>query len=81
MRSAEILKRILHDEIGHVAIGTRWYQYLCAERGLNSEVEFISLVKTYARGKLRGPFNLEARRQAGFSEVELCALGSGDDPP
>jgi len=26
-------------------------------------------------GQLRGPFNLEARRAAGFDEEELAALG------
>ena len=78
-RSVEILKRILHDEIGHVAIGSRWYRHLCAQRGLDSELEFISLARSYAKGNLRGPFNLDARRQAGFSESELAWLKKKED--
>ncbi|MGH8808571.1 MAG: ferritin-like domain-containing protein, partial [Noviherbaspirillum sp.] len=32
--AAEILDIILRDEIGHVAIGNRWFGWLCASRGL-----------------------------------------------
>lgn len=76
IRSADILKRILADEVGHVAIGSRWFSYLCQQRGLDSQAEFIRLVHSYARGNLRGPFNIEARLRAGFSEDELRALSA-----
>ena len=33
--AAEILDIILRDEIGHVAIGNRWYGWLCEEAGWN----------------------------------------------
>jgi uncharacterized ferritin-like protein (DUF455 family) len=71
---AAIIDRILADEIGHVAIGNRWYAHLCAERGLDPVATYASLTSTYDAPRLRGPFNLEARRAAGFSPAELDAL-------
>jgi uncharacterized ferritin-like protein (DUF455 family) len=70
-RGVEILDIILRDEIGHVAVGNRWYAYLCAQRGLEPIETFSKLAATYGAPRLRGPFNLEARRAAGFSEREL----------
>lgn len=72
--AAEILDIILRDEIGHVAIGNHWYNWLCAERGLAPIETFESLCLQYNAPKLRPPFNMDARRQAGFSEDELALL-------
>jgi uncharacterized ferritin-like protein (DUF455 family) len=72
--AAEILDIILHDEIGHVAIGNRWYGWLCAERKLEPVATYAALAARYKAPALRGPFNLEARRAAGFSETELAIL-------
>jgi uncharacterized ferritin-like protein (DUF455 family) len=72
--AAHILDIILRDEIGHVAIGNRWYGWLCAERGLEPVATYAALAERYKAPPLRGPFNLEARRAAGFSETELAAL-------
>ena len=74
-RAAEILDIILRDEIGHVAVGNRWYAHLCAERGLDLLETYASLAERYGAPKLRGPFNLEARRAAGFTDDELGRLG------
>jgi uncharacterized ferritin-like protein (DUF455 family) len=76
MAGAEILDIILRDEIGHVAIGNRWYGWLCVERGLEPVATYAVLAKAYKAPQLRGPFNMEARRAAGFSEGELEALTS-----
>ncbi|MEO8280158.1 MAG: ferritin-like domain-containing protein [Ideonella sp.] len=73
-RAGEILDVILRDEIGHVAIGNRWYRSLCAQRGLDPVATYAQLATQYQAPRLRGPFNLEARRAAGFDEVELEAL-------
>ncbi len=75
-RGAEILDIILHDEIGHVATGNRWYRWLCHERGLDPAATYTALAVQYAVPRQRGPFNLAARRAAGFDEDELSALGS-----
>ncbi|MEO8330896.1 MAG: ferritin-like domain-containing protein [Gallionella sp.] len=74
MKAAVILDIILRDEIGHVAIGNRWYSYLCEQRGLEPIANYARLAAEYAAPVLRGPFNLEARRAAGFSDAELAAL-------
>jgi uncharacterized ferritin-like protein (DUF455 family) len=75
MAAAGILDIILRDEIGHVAIGNRWYGWLCAQRGLEPVAAYADLAARYKAPPLRGPFNMEARRAAGFSELELAQLG------
>ncbi len=70
-----ILDIVLRDEIGHVAIGNRWFNYLCEQRGLKPEATYAALLTEYNAVLRRGPFNLEARRAAGFSEQELAGLG------
>lgn len=75
--AADILAIILRDEVGHVAIGNFWYKRLCAERGLDVVVTYAELAQKYKAPPLRGPFNLEARRAAGFDDRELQALQDG----
>lgn len=72
--AAEILDIILRDEIGHVAIGNRWYGWLCNQRGLDPVSVYTELATIHKAPPLRGPFNLDARRRAGFSERELALL-------
>ncbi len=74
LAAAAILDIILRDEIGHVAIGNRWYGWLCMQRGLDPVAHYAALASQYKAPQLRGPFNLAARRAAGFSEQELAAL-------
>ena len=74
--AAEIVDLILRDEIGHVAIGNKWYRYVCDQRGLDPITTYRDLSRTYRAPTLKGPFNLEARRAAGFEEAELTALGT-----
>ena len=73
-RGGEILDVILRDEIGHVAVGNRWYRSLCRARGLDHVATYSELADRYGAPRPRGPFNLEARRAAGFDENELAAL-------
>lgn len=72
--AASILDTILQDEIGHVAIGNYWFNWLCEQSDLAPLSTFVQLCQKYAAPKLRGPFNLEARRKAGFTEAELLNL-------
>jgi uncharacterized ferritin-like protein (DUF455 family) len=74
LEAARILDRILQDEIGHVEIGNRWYGYLCHQRGLEPRQAYGQLAARYKAPALKGPFNIEARRLAGFSETELAAF-------
>lgn len=73
-RAGEILDVILRDEIGHVYVGNRWYRYVCEQRGLDHVATYDELAEKYRAPKLRGPFNVEARRKAGFDDAELEAL-------
>jgi len=72
--AAEILDIILRDEIGHVEVGNHWYHWCCEQRGLDVLTTYQELALRYKAPVLRGPFNLEARRQAGFMESEIAAL-------
>ncbi|UVW27223.1 ferritin-like domain-containing protein [Massilia sp. H6] len=72
--AAAILDVLLRDEVGHVEIGNRWYLFLCAGRGLEPLSTYDALTLRYKAPVLKGPFNLDARREAGFSEAELARL-------
>jgi uncharacterized ferritin-like protein (DUF455 family) len=74
VKAGEILDIILRDEIGHVAVGNHWYRWLCEQRALDPIGTYSDMVGHYAPPKLRKPFNLEARRLAGFDEQELQIL-------
>ena len=74
LKAVEILDIILHDEIGHVAIGNHWYRHLCAQRGLDPVAHYAVLARQYNAPRIKGPLNLDARRKAGFEEVELALL-------
>jgi uncharacterized ferritin-like protein (DUF455 family) len=77
LAAAGILDIILRDEIGHVAIGNHWYRHLCSERGLEPVATYAELARRYEAPRLKGPFNFDARRAAGFDELELAQLSGG----
>ena len=72
----EILEIILRDEVGHVLIGNQWFNFLCAKKNLSPIAAYKELARQYRAPVLRGPFNLEARKQAGFTAEELTLLGT-----
>lgn len=74
LRAVAVLDVILRDEIGHVAIGNRWYGWLCARQGLEPVAHYRALARLHNAPRLRPPFNLEARRAAGFTLDELDEL-------
>ncbi len=73
-RAVEILEIILEEEIGHVKVGSRWFNYLCKQRELDPLATFKDLLDNYFSGELRGPFNIEARKLADFSDEEIALL-------
>jgi len=79
--SARVVERILHDEVAHVAAGNRWFEWLCITRGLDMVAEFRRLVHRHEAPRLRPPLNLDARRRAGFSSVELSAMSQSSEWP
>lgn len=76
-RTVAALKIILEEEVRHVAIGTRWFRWCCEKEGLDSLETFLGLLREYYATAPRGPFNLDARYQAGFSKEEMTALTAG----
>ncbi len=70
--AVSILDVILRDEIGHVAIGSHWFHYLCDQRGLDPVSAFRGLLEKHYPKGLFGPFNLDAREQAGFTKREMA---------
>lgn len=73
-RLIDILQTIFDDEIGHVKIGTYWYKSLCEERQLAPDETFLQLIDKYMQGAKFGPFETEARLEAGFSHEEMQGL-------
>ncbi len=72
--TAAVLEVILEEEVSHVAAGSRWFHWHCGRAGIAPEPKFRELLAEYARAVLHGPFNVDARAAAGFSEEELAAL-------
>lgn len=73
--SADILEIIYRDEIGHVAVGKRWFDHV-AERGQMEPVaSWQALVRRYFKGGVKPPFNIPAREAAGFSAAFYGPLG------
>jgi uncharacterized ferritin-like protein (DUF455 family) len=72
--SVAVLQVIQREEVGHVAIGTRWFRHLAAQRGLDPEQTFLDLLARHMPGRVRPPFAVDARLAAGFSRSEMAAL-------
>ena len=64
--SAGILDRIYRDEIGHVAVGARWFGELCRVGGRDPATTFRDRVSRHFSGALKPPFNHSARAAAGL---------------
>ena len=64
--SAAVLRVIYEDEIGHVAIGWRWFRQVATARGFDPETAWPALVRKHFRGRLKPPFNDVARAAAGL---------------
>lgn len=60
------LKTIYAEEVGHVAYGVKWFNWLCGRDGLDPKDEFHALVRRYFRGPLKPPFNDEKRAESGL---------------
>lgn len=66
--SAAVLRIIYQDEIGHVAIGKRWFDHVASARQLDPKEAWQAAVKRHFRGAIKPPFNEPARSDAGFPE-------------
>ncbi len=59
-QTVAVLEVILDEEVRHVTIGTRWYRYLCDDRGLDPDSTFESLLQVHG-ARIRPPLNWAAR--------------------
>jgi uncharacterized ferritin-like protein (DUF455 family) len=72
-----VLEIILQEEVRHVAIGTHWFNFCCELENRNPVETFLELLQSHFTGTIRGPFNMDARAQAGFTREEMKALMAG----
>lgn len=80
LQSAAILQTIYEQEIGHVAVGRRWFEQLCHARHLAPEPVFRDRVRRCFKGELKPPFNHGARAAAGLPASYYDPLArSGED--
>ena len=75
--SAEILQTIMEDEVGHVATGKRWFDFVCGCERRDPISSWQGLVRHYFKGDLKPPFNIEARKAARFSAAFYGPLAAG----
>ena len=73
-QAVALLDIILQEEEGHVAAGNRWYHWACARDGRSAPHYAAEAALLHRSPRPKPPYNLEARRRAGFSEEELAAL-------
>ncbi len=76
IESADLLKVIYDDEKGHVAIGAKWFRFLCAREKRDPAATFKELVRANFRGALKAPFNDVARAEAGLTPSFYRSLTS-----
>lgn len=74
--SADVLKVIYEDEKGHVAVGAKWFRFLCAREKKDPAATFKQLVRANFRGALKAPFNDVARAEAGLTPSFYRSLTS-----
>ncbi|MEZ5872245.1 MAG: ferritin-like domain-containing protein [Nitratireductor sp.] len=74
--TSNILKIIYEDEKGHVAVGAKWFRFLCRRDGDDPAASFQKLVRENFRGQLKPPFNDRARAQSGITPAFYRSLAS-----
>ncbi len=78
-KTADIFNIIYEDEKGHVAVGAKWFRFLCNKNGVDPSSTFNKLVAKHFRGHLKGPFNDRARCATGLTPLfyrSLSPLGN-----
>ncbi len=74
MQSVEILEVIYNEEIGHVKIGAKWFQYVAQKLDESPQTLFHNLVRQHYKGRIKPPFNVQARTLAGLCEEYYVPL-------
>ena len=63
--TAQIIAGIMEYKVANT-FGARWFDTLCRDRGLDPEATFHERVSRHFKGRIKPPFNREARDRAGF---------------
>ncbi len=64
--AVEALEVIYGEEVGHVAYGSKWFNFLCGRHEQDPKDTFHALVRKYFHSTLKPPFNEEKRADAGL---------------
>ncbi|MCP9483151.1 ferritin-like domain-containing protein [Shimia sp. CNT1-13L.2] len=80
-RTIEALNVIYAEEVGHVAYGSKWFNFLCGRDNLDPKAEFHALVQKYFHSALKPPFNEEKRAEAGLPPDFYWPLADELPPP
>ncbi len=75
--SVGVLDTIYCDEIGHVAIGRRWFEFVCARQGREPKAAYHDHVRDRFKGLIKPPFNTAARDAAGLTAGYYRPLSEG----
>jgi len=79
-QTLDALEIIYAEEVGHVAYGSKWFNFLCGRHALDPKQTFHDLVQKYFHGALKPPFNEEKRADAGLPPDFYWPL-SDQEPP
>ncbi|KAI1131446.1 hypothetical protein F5Y10DRAFT_233671 [Nemania abortiva] len=80
LESVEVMTIIHNDEITHVTTGHRWLTWICQQEDTDPVQIFRTNVQRHFRGAIKGPFNTDARQQAGMDSSyyeDLAGLPGG----
>ncbi len=80
-QTLEALRIIYAEEVGHVAYGAKWFNFLCGRDNLDPKSEFHALVQRYFHANLKAPFNEEKRAEAGIPPDFYWPLADELPPP
>ncbi len=75
------LEVIYAEEVGHVAYGSKWFNWLCGREGEDPKEVFHALVRRYFHGALKPPFNDEKRAEAGLPPDFYWPLADAQEGP
>ena len=56
--------------------GKRSFEFFCKKRGLEPITTWQALVRRHFKGRLKGPFNTQARDRAGLTTAFYAPLAS-----
>ena len=73
------LETIYAEEVGHVAFGAKWFNFLCGRADIDPKDSFHALVRKHFHGQLKPPFNEEKRAEAGLPPDFYWPLAGGPE--